>query len=383
MSRRITRVRTSAAVSPCPCTCPDGGPIRRAGQPDKRFVFRPLDSQPLLRRRSGTSRRLLALAVLLAACASERGEPQPVAAHPAVAADARCRDCHAAPEDAPGDAPPAPVWHVLDCCGPDFADCRPCHTTEAFRPALFDHAGWPLDGAHRVPDPDAPLRCDRCHAAALPADDAAPARCFDCHAADRPTVSHGFASDRCADCHTAAAFAPAATAHPDAFPLTGPHADHPCAACHLPGLERAPLRADCACCHTGEALGAAVAHDFPLRWRPLPPGADPAARVACAQTDTLEPGLDCDSCHAAGFAAATFAHDGWPLTGAHAGERRVGDRALPLCDACHLDRAEAIPTRCDGCHVAGGRASAAPGDHAPIDRDCAAAGCHAADASAW
>ena len=120
------------------------------------------------------SRARLTLALLLAACSSERAEPQPVAPHPAVAAAARCRDCHAAPGDAPGDAPPAPVWHVLDCCGPDFADCRPCHTTEAFRPALFDHAAWPLDGAHRVPDPDAPLRCDRCHAVALPADDAAP-----------------------------------------------------------------------------------------------------------------------------------------------------------------------------------------------------------------
>ncbi len=337
---------------------------------------------------SGLAARWLAMGgfaialLCLTACQSERAAAVPAAPrHPVPVADgARCRDCHAAEGDAGGSASPAPTWHALDLWGADFADCRPCHRPDAFAPAIFDHAAWPLTGRHRTPDPDAPVRCDRCHTAPLPADPDAAARCFDCHAEDRPAVSHGFVSQRCADCHDArgfgGGFAPARAVHPATLPLEGPHADRRCVACHLPALAGQRLRADCACCHSRDARGAAVAHLFPMRWRSPVGDETPADRTACAVDDTVEPGRDCDACHEDGFEGGAFAHDAWPLEGAHAAPRLVGGVALARCDGCHLDRAEPTPTACAECHRALGRAPGPPAGHRFGLSDCGR--CHGA-----
>jgi hypothetical protein len=308
--------------------------------------------------------RAALLLALVVGCASERATTPTPTDHPG----APCGACHRV--DGPAQAPP--VWHVLDCCGEAWTDCGACHTTTAFQPPTFDHdaTAFPLDGAHRTAD--GPLPCARCHAdLELPAGPDAAARCHDCHAEDRPPVSHSFASDRCADCHTTDAFRGAAVAHPDGVPLTGPHQDLRCEACHLPALERATPRTECACCHTRQARAAPVQPTFPLRWLPADPDATPDARTACGPDTATEAGHDCAECHeGADFTGGAYAHPTWPLGGAHARPRTVGTRSLARCDQCHLARRTPPPTECVGCHPAPERA-----DH-PAGQDCARAGCH-------
>ena len=301
---------------------------------------------------------------LLWGCASERAAPRTSPDHPA----APCVACHRVD----GSAQPAPVWHVLDCCGETWSDCGACHTATAFQPPTFDHdaTAFPLEGAHRTAE--GPLPCARCHAdLVLPAQPDAAARCHGCHQEDRPPVSHGFASDRCGDCHTAEAFRGAAVEHPETLPLTAPHQDLRCEACHLPALERVTPSVDCACCHTRQARAAAVQHTFPLRWLPAEPEAPADARTACGPDDALEPGHDCAHCHEAeAFAGGAYAHAAWPLRGAHARPRVVGTRSLARCDQCHQARGTPPPTACVECHPPPDRA-----DH-PAGQDCAQAGCH-------
>ena len=317
-------------------------------------------------------RTLPLLVAALLACESERLEAPEVqdAGHPVPTGDfARCRDCHAGPEDpVPAvAAPPAPTWHVLDCCGPDWDDCGDCHRPNAFRPPRFDHdeGSFPLVGRHRTAE-GAPLRCDRCHG--LDRDpDAAPGTCVSCHGAQRPTPSHAFVEADCGVCHTPDGFRGGAYAH-DEVPLEVPHAEIRCEACHA---ERRPIRTDCACCHTRDAFGApaAKAHTFPLRWRPFGPGESPAERTVCFPETRLEQpdARDCDACHAATFfEGGAYTHDTWLLTGAHGRADCVG---------CHLDRATRPPTACAGCH-----ATDAPDDHTfgwPAPNGCTP--CHGTD----
>ena len=317
--------------------------------------------------------------LVVCGCESElAGRAAGDAGHPVpIAAEARCRDCHGAPDEAPGDAPPAPTWHVIDCCGPEWDDCAACHRVDAFRPPKFDHdeTAWPLTGRHRSPE-GAPLRCDRCHAQETPT------ACEGCHAADRPGVSHTFVEPGCDGCHTTSGFADPTVAH-DAFPLEGAHPEVRCEACHL---EPRAIRSDCACCHTRDAFGAPVQHTFPLRWRPFTQRESPLDRTVCFAETTLEaPGaLDCDACHGGAlFEGAGYRHAALVLSGGHDARREVGGRALAVCDQCHVERAGTLGCGEVDCHAVEHAVARRP-EHPSDDPDCATMpGCHSPADAAW
>ena len=271
--------------------------------------------------------------LLLCACTSELDRATG-GEHPPLTED-RCRDCHV-----DGDAPPAPVWHVLDCCGPDHDDCGDCHRLDRFDRPTFDHrqTDFPLIDAHST-GLGGPLRCDRCHR-----ETPTPTTCAGCHASP-----HRFPADACDACHDTVSFLGTRFQHDDIHPLGPQHPDLLCASCHL---EPVPIRTDCSCCHTRGAFSADVGHTFPIRWRPFAAGERPADRTVCTDAVQLEQptALDCDACHPGTTFDLTHHAHVPALTGTHAAPREVAGRQLPICDRCHLARDGTLSCTGAGCH---------------------------------
>jgi len=239
------------------------------------------------------------------------------------------------------DAPPRPHGRLSIACDR-------CHTPDSWRtPDLqerFDHrgTGFPLVGVH------ARLACRDCHR------DLRFARvgvaCLDCHT-DPHRARLGTS---CGDCHD-----PRGWDHlPDlrrrhegaAFPLLGAHGRVDCDACHRgeAGQRFVGTPSDCIACHRDQ-YEATTAPDHV----------------------TAGFGTDCSLCHpvtATGWTGDSFVHDVlFPLRGAHA--------ALD-CDACHAQGYAGTPSDCFGCHQADYDATIDP-DHTAsgFPTDCAA--CHA------
>ena len=288
--------------------------------------------------------------------------------------------------------------------------CSTCHPDHAGRDfqliqwpggsaERFDHAraGYQLEKSH------ADAKCTACHAPRLrvsPAARLSPRRtgagwvglerdCVSCH-----TDPHrGSLTGACTRCHDTGEWkdAPSFDHERTSYPLTGQHADVPCAKCHLaprlrPALDSAgrpmpvfrpvPFK-DCSACHANPHAGsltgacrschvtssfkttdrAAFDHDrtrYPLRGR--------HATVACV------------SCHAGtgnaaarpGFATCAGCH-----RDPHNGEATIGGNAAD-CSACHRVEGFGTPTFTAEQH----RATAFPllGRHASV----ACEACHAA-----
>jgi len=315
-----------------------------------------------------------------------------------------CAACHV--EDPPFEFQLTPLdcfsCHVddyqnaeLDHPGLGFpTTCEDCHTTQAFQPAnffggAFDHdIFFPLRGSH------ATLDCSVCHEGGF---QGTPSDCFACHRDDYQSTTDpnhsalGFPTS-CENCHGTTTWEGATSVEHDTFfPLNGVHAVLDCQACHADGFEGTPT--DCFACHAADynatrdpnhaAQGFAtscedchsesswdvsdVDHDvfFPLvgAHRPLDCDAchaggfagTPTDCVACHQADyeaTTDPNhqaagfpTSCEACHSeSSWEGAVVDHDNFfPLTGAH----------RPLdCDACHADGFEGTPTDCFSCHQA-------------------------------
>lgn len=109
--------------------------------------------------------------------------------------------------------------------------CGGCHTSQDWGVLTFDHAFWPLTGVH------ASTRCADCHGkspggAPLKA---APKACEGCHEDVHAGQFRLTGSARtCGDCHTTTGFEIARFDHAEraGYPLTGKHAQTPCASCH-------------------------------------------------------------------------------------------------------------------------------------------------------
>jgi len=143
-----------------------------------------------------------------------------------------CEDCHEEPWEAEtsclachGDD--APAGHLVN-------ECIFCHGTEAWQPPTFQHASFPLDGAH------AGLGCTDCH---VGGEMHPPHQCQDCHSADRP-LNHP--PGDCGQCHRATEWDDVTFDH-GFFPLQGGH-DRDCADCHANGYTDVPT--DCEDCHS-------------------------------------------------------------------------------------------------------------------------------------
>ncbi len=291
-----------------------------------------------------------------------------------------CSDCH---EDGHmGQLRAKPPAKVVACEG--------CHTVNAFIPARYEleqhqETKFPLDGAHGT------AACRGCH----PVDEGLAARipaavhqrlraqrrpehfsfavlrpkktaqaCNGCHAdvhrgqfaqAVGGRKDEGAAREKagCADCHRTTSFTDLTFDHDkdSRFPLTGKHAQTPCAGCHAPErsgtgppfVRYRPLDLRCGSCHTDYHQGQFLVSFATTRAK--------GGKRARAR--------DCNVCHeTADFKKSIFEHNdplfsSYPLDGRHAkvacgkchptvrvaGEvETVRYRPLPhVCEDCHAD----------------------------------------------
>jgi hypothetical protein len=314
---------------------------------------------------------------------------------------ADCAACHA--EDPPFEFQLTPtdcfLCHVEDYRSADLdhvalgfpTTCENCHTTDAFSPATVDVVDhdlfFPLRGAHAV------LDCSDCHAGGF---GGTPSDCFACHADDYNStrdpdhVALGFPT-MCEVCHGTTTWEGASEVdHNQFFPLNGVHAVLDCESCHAGGFEGTPT--DCFACHQEDYNATTdpnhAAQGFSTdcegchnesNWNDV----DDIDHEAFFPLRGAHRTLDCESCHAGGFAGtptdcyechredyegtddpdhmdagfptdceqchsetswegATADHSFFPLTGAHA----------PLdCESCHANGFEGTPTDCAACHI--------------------------------
>lgn len=215
-------------------------------------------------------------------------------------------------------------------------DCGLCHVPERWdvirEDFQFDHekeTGYALEGAHSL------AACLRCHNDRGPVGIYLARGCGGCHV-DPHQGSLGL---ECTRCHDQEDWSPAGLIADHArtrFPLSGPHAVAPCESCHeratVGQFRGAPV--ECQFCHQEEAARALPNHLI-NGWQ-----------------------RDCERCHDLGGweRAPGFRHDGFPLTGAHAGlsclQCHPNGRFVPIstaCFSCHQQDYIAAPN-----HVAGG-----------------------------
>jgi hypothetical protein len=239
----------------------------------------------------------------------------------------------------------------LDHVGAGFpTECQFCHDTMEWDDAEFeggfgfDHSAlFPLTGAHRG------LDCSECHTSGF---GSTSEECVSCHRADYESTDDpnhrqaGFGTD-CEDCHGTSQWEGAVLNHP--FELVGAHRALDCEDCHINNVF-AGTPTDCVGCHRAD-------YDATE---------DPDHRQAGF-------GTDCEDCHNTNsWEGAQVNHNAFfPLTGAHT--------SLD-CDECHASGFAGTPTDCFSCHQQEWESTDDP-DHqaAGFPRDCEV--CH--NTSTW
>ncbi|MCB9899581.1 MAG: hypothetical protein H6825_16360 [Planctomycetes bacterium] len=193
--------------------------------------------------------------------------------------------------------------------------CEDCHSTGGWEGAFFDHASWPLTGAHSAVD------CAQCHVGGVYI--GTPTDCIQCHQSDYDSTSDpnhaaaGFPTD-CETCHTTSTWQGAVFSH-SSWPLTGAHVSTDCTQCHVGGVY----------------------------------GGTPTDCIACHQSDydnTNDPDhaaagfpVDCLACHSTShWSGATFQHDFPITTGKHKGFD---------CIDCHTSPSNFVQFSCIDCHA--------------------------------
>jgi ribosomal protein L35AE/L33A len=185
--------------------------------------------------------------------------------------------------------------------------CGNCHTTDAWKPAHFNHdqASFHLNGAHLS------VACTSCHVNNVYK--GTPSDCNACHQKD--DHHNGQLGTICASCHTTTAWKPANYNHNlAAFHLTGAHLNVACMSCHVNNIYKG-TPSDCYACHQKNDH-----HNGAY-------------------------GVSCNTCHStAGWLPATFNHNlaAFQLTGAH---------VSVACVKCHVNNVfKGTPSNCYACH---------------------------------
>lgn len=202
-----------------------------------------------------------------------------------------CTECHSAT---------SPTWQSASFGGGNFV-----------HPATF-----PLVGGHALSD------CQACHADGFAGTST---NCDSCHlndfnAATNPDHREAGFPLSCETCHSTTAWIPGAFNHDlTAFPLRGQHVSLECESCHADGYIGTPR--NCVGCHRAEYLSTK----------------DP---------DHVDAGFSdrCESCHDENsWLGAEFDHNQtrFPLRNAHAGLD---------CESCHADGFAGTSTECFSCH---------------------------------
>ncbi len=224
--------------------------------------------------------------------------------------------------------------------------CQLCHrpSDPSWRGARFDHSSFALAGAHTAQS------CGACHGTGVYA--GTPRDCVGCHRDDydratEPAHAQAGFGTACDTCHrfTDGQWSDGRYVHA-LWPLVGRHTVPRCSACHGAGVYRGRAT-DCLSCHRPDYERAASPNHVSARF---------------PQT--------CDTCHRladASWHEGRFAHDTFPLAGAH---------TTRGCDECHLNGVYAGTARtCVGCHRADYDSSADP-NHAAAGFATGCEPCH-------
>lgn len=185
--------------------------------------------------------------------------------------------------------------------------CEKCHTTDAWKPAQFNHdtTGFKLIGSHIN------VNCKSCHINGIYKN--TPKDCYSCHAAR--DAHKGQFGKNCGACHQPTKWSTATFDHSKtAFPLMGRHVSVSCHSCHTNGVFKGTPK-DCFACHAKDD-----SHNGQL-------------------------GTNCATCHVpSGWNNSIFDHNAgaFPLTGKH---------TQLVCTQCHIARQYKIPADCVSCHT--------------------------------
>ena len=283
-------------------------------------------------------------------------------------------------------------------------DCKICHTSTAWKPAIFDHntnTTFPLTGGHKG------VGCIDCHSKGYAGTSTA---CVSCHqnnfnSTTKPVHTAAKFSTDCKTCHTSAAWNPSTYNHniSTTFPLTGSHIGLACISCHSKGYAgtlkecvschltnfnsttspshiAAKYTTDCKICHTSTAWKPAIFNhntntNFPINGGHIGVACidchskvyagTSTACVSCHQNNfnaTTNPGhiaakfsIDCKTCHTSvSWKPATYNHNTsttFPLTGSHIGVS---------CISCHSKGYAGTSKECESCHLTDFNATTSP-----------------------
>jgi len=186
-------------------------------------------------------------------------------------------------------------------------DCATCHSTDAWKPAKFDHnlSVFKLTGSH------VNVTCAKCHQNEV--FKGTPQDCYSCH---RTVDKHnGQFGTNCATCHSTTAWKPARFDHNlSVFKLTGSHVNLTCTNCHQNGVFKGTPQ-DCYSCHRSDDK-----HNGQF-------------------------GTNCATCHSTStWKGVTFDHNlaAFKLTGSHVNV---------TCTKCHQNGVfKGTPQDCYSCH---------------------------------
>jgi len=293
-----------------------------------------------------------------------------------------------------------PILTNCSTCHQDYhrgqfkEDCAKCHTTQGFKPTIFDHAmsNFKLEGAHLR------LTCERCHKpeefetpppkVTLVRFKPVPQNCDGCH----KDPHKGQFGNNCAQCHTPEKWiTESRTFHNQTrFPLNGRHLTVPCQSCHLKkvfagtpitcyechwvrkedDVNRLRLGSDCQRCHTTSGWSSTTYNHSAEAGVALSP-VHQSLRCDTCHVNRVYAQVNCSNCHAkdyesttrpnhrnAGFPTncelchkvsdarweqASLNHaEFFPLSGRH---------ATASCQACHINNVyKGTPRECYGCH---------------------------------
>ena len=227
-------------------------------------------------------------------------------------------------------------------------DCQRCHIPTTWTGPGFNHAIFPLTGAHALVD------CSECHVGGVFA--GTPTDCYACHMDDYagaldPDHAAGGFSTSCEQCHDTSTWDDAFFDH-STFPLTGAHAPLDCSACHVGGVFTG-TPTDCYACHMDDFAGTTDPDHAA--------GGFPTSCEQCHDTTDWDDALfshtgittGCDDCHLTDFLATTDPDHqaaGFPVS----------------CETCHntltwlgavfdhdfpIDRGDHRNLDCSECHV--------------------------------
>ena len=253
-------------------------------------------------------------------------------------------------------------------------DCASCHSTDAWKPAKFDHnlAAFKLTGSHVT------VTCEACHQNG--AYRGTPQECSACH--NKDDKHNGQFGTSCATCHTTSTWKGAVFDHNlSVFKLTGSHLNTACTSCHVNGgfkgtpqdcyschrskdKHNGQFGTNCAACHTTSTWAGAT-FDHNLSVFKLTGAHVSVTCTSCHQNGLYKGtpqdcyschrskdkhngqfGTNCASCHSTStWRGATFNHNlsNFPLT---------GDHASLACTRCHSNgQYSGISSACVSCHA--------------------------------